>query len=254
MGVADARRRPRVWGLAAEQAAARGTAVSAADACEVAVAVAGMDGGWLTVMSDPARRVLVHATSARAAELEDLQFVLGEGPGVDAFASGTPVLVPGLAAAGWQARWPGFAIASVAAGTAAVFAFPLVSGAIRAGALGLYRDTPGSLGPGALADVLVCADVALQLVLEARAAADGNGDGAIPVLNGPGPDGWPDNHARVYQATGMVSVQREVGLEEALALLRAFAFVHDQALGDVAAAVVDRRLRLDPDDAGEPAT
>ncbi|HEX3752795.1 MAG TPA: ANTAR domain-containing protein [Streptosporangiaceae bacterium] len=243
--------RPRVLGLAAERAAARGTAVSAADVCAVAVAVGGADGGWLTVMSDAARRVLVHATSARAAELEQLQFALGEGPCVDAFASGTPVLVPELAAGSWQARWPGFTMEAPAA---AVFAFPLASGAIRVGVLGLYRATPGSLSPGALADVLVCADVALQLVLHSRAAADGDGDGAGRAHDSWARNGWSDDHARVYQATGMVSAQRRVGLEEALALLRAYAFAHDQGLGVVAAAVVGRRLRLDLDDTGEPVT
>jgi GAF domain-containing protein/ANTAR domain-containing protein len=233
--------------LAAERAAARGSAVSAGDACTVAVAVGGLDGGWLTVMSDPARRELVYATSARAAGLEELQFALGEGPCVDAFASGSPVLVPELAASSWQVRWPGF---TMEAGTAAVFAFPLASGAIRVGVLGLYRDAPGSLSPGALADVLVCADVALQLVLHSRAAADG--DGAGWAHDRPAHNGWSDDHAQVYQATGMVSAQRGVGLEEALALLRAHAFAHDQALGEVAAAVVGRRLRLDSDDTGEP--
>lgn len=228
--------------------------MSAADACEVAAAVSGVDGAWVTVMSDPARRVLVHATGAQAAELEDLQFTLGEGPCVDAFATGIPVLVPELGATGWQARWPAFAVAGVAAGGAAVFTFPLASGAIRVGILGLYRDTPGSLSPGALADVLVCADLTLQLILNSRAAADGDGDGDGRAHNGWARDGWPDNHARVYQATGMISAQRGVGLEEALALLRAYAFAHDQALGEVAAAVVGRRLRLDPDDTGELAT
>jgi hypothetical protein len=37
-------------------------------------------------------------------------------------------------------------------------------------------------------------------------------------------------------------------LEEALALLRAYAFAHDQALDQVSAAVVARRLRLDSDE------
>ena len=55
---------------------------------------------------------------------------------------------------------------------------------------------------------------------------------------------------QVYQATGMVSAQRGVGLEESLALLRAHAFAQDLTLGEVAAAMVTRRLRLD---SGEPA-
>jgi hypothetical protein len=248
--VADGRR-ARLWALVAERAGTHGAPVSAADACEVAATLAGVDGGWLSVMSDPARRALVHATGPLAAELDELQFTLGEGPCVDAFGSRSPVLVADLGAAGWWERWPGFTVAGAAAGAAAVFAFPLVMGAIRVGVLGLYRKTPGSLSPDALADVLVCADTALQLLLDSRAGTDGGGDGR-PGRGLPA-DGWSDDHAQVYQATGMVSAQRSVGLEEALALLRAHAFAYDQTLDEVAAAVVARRLRLDSDEAGEPA-
>jgi hypothetical protein len=243
--VAD-QRRSRLWSLIAEQAGLQGATVSAAQACTVAVAVAGVDGGWLSVMSDPARRALVHATDRRAAELDELQFTLGEGPCADAFGSGNPVLVADLEAPGWRAWWPGFAVAGVAAGAAAVFAFPLVQGAIRVGVLGLYRETPGSLSPGALADVLVCADAALLLLLNSRAGVDGNGGGLAQ-------NGWSDDHAQVYQATGMVSAQRGTGLEEALAVLRGYAFSHDLTLDEVAAAVVSRQLRLDRDETGEPA-
>ncbi len=240
-------RRARLWGLVAEGAGTRGTPVSARDACEAAAVVAGVDGGWLSVMSDPARRALVHATGQRAADLDELQFTLGEGPCPDAFRSGSPVLIADLQATGWRERWPGFAVAGVMAGAAAVFAFPLVMGVIRVGALGLYRKTPGSLSPSALADVLVCVDVALLLLLNSRAGLDGDGENGRPV------DGWSDDHAQVYQATGIVSAQRGVGLEEALAVLRAYAFAQDLTLDQVSAAVVARRLRLDYGEAGEPA-
>jgi hypothetical protein len=245
-------RRSRLWGLVAESAGARGAPVSAADACEAAAAAAGMDGAWLSVMSDPARRLLVHATGRRAAELEKLQFTLGEGPCTDAFRSGSPVLVADLGAAGWLERWPGFTVAGEMAGAAAVFAFPLVMGAIRVGVLGLYRKTSGSLSPAALTDILVCADTALLLLLNCRAGAGADGDGADGDGDGDGDGrrsgGWSDDHAQVYQATGMVSVQRGVGLEEALAILRAYAFARELTLGEVASAVVARRLRLDYDE------
>jgi hypothetical protein len=243
-GMAD-QRRPRLWGLIAERAGVQGVTVSAAHACAVAVAVGGVDGGWLSAMSDPARRALVHATDGRAAELEELQFTLGEGPCTDAFGSGNPVLVADLDAPGWREWWPGFTVPGVAAGAAAIFAFPLVQGAIRVGVLGLYRETPGSLSPGALADVLVCADAALLLLLNSRAGMDGTGNGLAQ-------DGWSNDHARVYQATGMVSAQRGTGLEEALAVLRGYAFSHDLTLDEVAAAVVSRQLRLDTDETGKP--
>ena len=194
-----------MWGLIAESAGRRGVPVSAADACEVAAAAGEVDGGWLSVMSDPARRALVHATGPRAAELDEQQFTLGEGPCVDAFSTGAPVPVADLGAPGWRARWPGFAVAGEQAGAAAIFAFPLVQGAIKVGVLGLYRKTPGALGPEALADVLVCADATLMLLLSSRAGDDGYGG------LGPLESGWSADHAQVYQATGMVSAQRGVG-------------------------------------------
>jgi hypothetical protein len=235
-------RRIRLWGMVAGHAGIRGAAVSAGDACEVAAALTGVDGAWLSVMSDPARPMLVHATDQRAAELDEREFTLGEGPCTDAFKLGSPVLAADLESEAWQVRWPGFTLAL--AGVAAVFAFPLVMGAIRVGVLGLYRKSPGPLRPDELADVLVCTDTALLLLLNSRAGIDGGGDGRPP-------SGWPDEHAQVYQATGMVSAQRGVELEAALALLRAHAFANDLTLNEVAAAVVARRLRLDPGEAGE---
>ena len=227
----------------AERAGARGAVVSAGDACEVAAVVSGADGAWLTAMSAPARGELVHATGTRAAELEELQFTVGEGPCVAAFTSGAPVLAPDLLAGRWRARWPGFSAAAGHTGASAMFAFPLAQGAIRVGVLGLYLAAPGPLTPAILSDVLVCADAALALLLSARSGTDGHGH--------PDGDGWSGRHAPVYQATGMVSVQRGVGLEEALALLRGHAFAHDLPLGEVAARVVARRLRLDSAGAGE---
>jgi hypothetical protein len=226
-------RRPRLWGLIAERAGLEGAPVSAAHACAVAVAVGGVDGGWLSVMSDPARRALVHATDGRAAELEELQFTLGEGPGTADFRLGTPELIADLALA--AGRWPGFAPAAVAAGARALFALPLQAGAIRVGVLSLYRSRPGSLTPRELADVLTFADIALQMVLDAAA---GISDSPEYQLS--------DGRAEVYQATGMISVQLGVSLEEALVRLRARAFAEGATLSDVASEVISRKLRFDP--------
>ena len=147
--------------------------------------------------------------------LEELQFTTGEGPGAGEFGLGSPVLVADLGSA--AARWPGFAPEAVAAGARAMFAVPLQAGAIRVGVLSLYRALPGPLGAGELADVLVFADIALQLLLDAAAGISGS-PGYGPL------DGLSDRRAVVYQATGMISVQLGVSLEEALARLRAHAF------------------------------
>jgi hypothetical protein len=120
-----------------------------------------------------------------------------------------------------------------------MFALPLQAGAIRVGVLSLYRAVPGPLQAGELADVLVFADIALQLLLDASSGIIGS-PGYRPL------EGLSDRRAVVYQATGMISVQLEVSLAEALARLRAYAFAASTPLGEVAGEVVGRRLRFDP--------
>ena len=78
-------------------------------------------------------------------ELEDLQFTLGEGPGIDAHASGRA----GVRTPARRPRHHPLAEFAAAAesqlGCSPCFGFPLRVGAIRLGALDLYRQRPGSL-------------------------------------------------------------------------------------------------------------
>ena len=225
----------KVWAWIA--AAHRGDApVSMAAVCAAAVGNLGVDGASVTVMSGLLVGEPLYASDELSALLEELQFTTGEGPGTDEFRLGTPVLIADLVSA--AARWPGFAPEAVAAGARAMFALPLQAGAIRVGVLSLYRALPGPLSAGELADVLVFADVALQLLLDAAAGISGL-PGYLPL------DGLSDRRAVVYQASGMISVQLGVSLEDALIRLRAHAFAGSAAIGDIAGDVVSRRLRFD---------
>lgn len=151
---------------------------------------------------------------------------------------GSPMLIPDLELV--AERWPGFVPAAVAAGARAVFAFPLQAGTIRVGVLSLYRAEPGPLTPQQLADALVFADIALQLLLDSASGISGLAD-YHPL------DGLSDSRVEVYQATGMISVQLGVTMEEALVRLRAHAFAASMPLDDIAGDVVSRLLRFDPD-------
>jgi hypothetical protein len=230
-------RAAKVWGwIAAEH---QGDApASVAAVCTAAARHLGVDGASVTAMSGPELREPLFASDELSARLEELQFTAGEGPGADEFWLGSPVLVADLDAA--AARWPGFVPEAVAAGARAMFAVPLQAGAIRVGVLSLYRAVPGPLPAGELADVLVFADIALQLLLDASAGISGSPSYQPPL------EGLSDRRAVVYQATGMISVQLGVSLAEALIRLRAHAFAGSTALGDIAAEVVSRRLRFDP--------
>lgn len=211
--------------------------VSVAAVCNAAALRLGVDGASVTAMSGRQGGEPLFASDELSALLEELQFTAGEGPGADEFTLGSPVLIADLDSA--AARWPGFVPDAVAAGAQAMFALPLQAGAIRVGVLSLYRALPGPLSAGQLADVLVFADIALELLLDASSGISG-APGYRPL------NGLSDRRAVVYQATGMISVQLGVSLEEALARLRAHAFAASVALGEVAGDVVDRRLRFDP--------
>jgi AmiR/NasT family two-component response regulator len=51
-------------------------------------------------------------------------------------------------------------------------------------------------------------------------------------------------HFAVHNAAGIVSVQENISVTDALLRLRAFAFSSDRPLADVAQDVIARRLRL----------
>jgi len=211
--------------------------VSVAALCRAAVRLLGVDGAGVTAVGGLVAREPLSASDELSARLEELQFTTGEGPSADDFAFGSPMLIPDLLSV--SARWPGFVPAAVAAGAQAMFVFPLQAGAIRVGVLSLYRALPGPLTPEQLADVLALADIALQMVLDAAAGISGSPEYRLL-------DGLSDRQAQVYQATGMISVQLGVSLEEASVRLRAHAYASSTALGDIADDVVSRKLRLDP--------
>ena len=243
--VTDVGRLGRVWGLVAEQAAGRGGQVSAADVCAAVVVGVQVTGAWLSAAPDAQAGHLMQVTDEVSKRLAVLQLTLGEGPLFDASASGGPTLASDLADGESGARWPAFTPAASQAGAAAVFAFPLVVGVIRAGVLGLYRDRPGPLSDFQLGDALVFADTATMLLLDAqdRAAV---GTGPEAGLGGQ-PAGLVTHRAEIDQATGMLTEQLGVSITDAFVRLRAYAYVNDLQLADVARDIVARRLWLFPD-------
>jgi hypothetical protein len=239
-----------VWGLVAGHAAAAGRRVSVADICAVAVGCARVSGAWMTVSGDQGPDFVMCVTDPVGEELAELQLTLGEGPCHDVLASAAPVLAADLGDQEPGRRWPGFAASAGRLGAGAVFAFPLSIGAIRAGVMGLYRDLPGPLPGTGFGDALILADVATILLLDG-ARHNGNGaaaDGGRPV-DGQSPD-LALHRAEIDQATGMLTLQLGVGIGEAFARLRAYAYTTDRRLADVAGDIVARRLRLHPDTSG----
>jgi len=235
----------RVLAFLAAHVAAHNTVVSSRTACDACTHLTGVEGTGLTLMNGAGRDESRYATNTTSAAIEDLQFALGEGPGLDSFRAGMPVLVPDLDSTTGHRRWPVFTPAAVETGARAVFAFPLRSGAVRLGSLVLHRTRPVPMTADQLADTLVVADVVLSLLL----------DELVPVrreLTQQSGEGMSLSRAEVHQAAGMVSAQLGVTVEEALVRLRAYAYASEQPMDAVARRIVTRRLRMRPETELEP--
>lgn len=235
-----------------------GTRARLGRVCALVVSEAGVSGAGVTVLAGLAGalagdRDQLWATGPLARRLEDLQLTTGQGPCLDAYADGAPVLVGDLGAD--SARWIGFGPEALAAGAAAVFSLPLQVGAVRLGTLDLHRDTAGALSRDQLADALVLASVATEILLDLAdeqsgpppetgtqsGYRSGGGSGlSADTL------GWlPGVHAEVHMASGMVSARERIGVDAALLRIRAHAYAHGKPIDQVARRIIDRTLTLD---------
>ncbi|WP_237304937.1 ANTAR domain-containing protein [Streptomyces qaidamensis] len=199
-----------------------------------------VSGAGLSAMSRTGPSHPLCSTDDISEQLEELQLTLGEGPCVDAFLHGSAVLTPDLLTRDLQDRWVVFAEAALEAGARAVFALPLQMGAISPGVLDLYARVPVRLNADELADALAFADLATLVLLDARTDETG-GARSVPA------EDLGAYRAEIDQASGILTVQLGVGIEEAFVRLRAYAYAQGRRLADVAADVVARRLRFSPD-------
>ncbi len=149
--------------LGGDGRADRSAGLFAAAAAAAAAKALGVDGVSAGVGTGPQGVVLARGREKVSVALDDAQFTLGQGPGLDAVAAGTSVLVSDLADA--ASRWPGFVPAAQDLGVHAIFVFPLRIGAIIAGVLTAHRASPGPLAGGQLADALALADAVTVLLL-----------------------------------------------------------------------------------------
>lgn len=205
--------------------------------CVSAVRTLSVSGTGVSLLSDSGVRGVAAASDDGSVALEELQFTLGEGPCMTAFADRRPVLESGMGVSA-SARWPAYWPAASAKGVRAVFAFPLQVGAARLGVMDVYRDEPGHLSKESLTLALSYADVAVRTLLDGQRTAPTGGVAA-------GLDEALAYRLELYQAQGMVMVQLDIALDEAMARLRAFAYAHDRSLVEVARDVVARHLRFD---------
>jgi hypothetical protein len=217
--------------------------------CDTAARLTGVDGAALAVLAaSHGVRELVYATDALAQQIDELQFVMGEGPCLDAYRGDHAELWPRIDDSVFESRWPGFTAELLDLGVAAVFAFPVPGRPRPMGVLELYRRSSGGLDEREQQSARVCA-AALRDTLQSnwrthlsRSSSEEAAMEAAVTHGAVVPPSDPFSRSQVYVAAGMVAVQLAVTAQDGLDRLRAYSYANKRPINAVAADVVQRRL------------
>ncbi len=109
----------------------------------IRVSVPGTTGAGVSLLDSRGRRTSSGSTDEIVARADALQYELGQGPCLAAWASEEPVIVADVAT---DPRWPDWTHAVEGLPLRAVVSVPLVSGPECIGALKVYSDGPGAFG------------------------------------------------------------------------------------------------------------
>jgi len=201
--------------------------------CRATTRNLGVLGAVINLMTPAGPDSVVASSDELSRRVGELPFTAGEGPCLDAFVQGCPVLIPDLEATA-RVRWAGYASSALGLGVRAVFSIPLHVGAVKLGVLDVYADRAGVLAEEEMAMMLSFATIGTEMLL------DHQGTAVLDTLDGR-LDVALDHRAEVHQAQGMVMIDLGVDLAEALVRMRAHAFTRDLALIEVARDIIAGR-------------
>lgn len=194
----------------------------------------GSDSAAIMLLGHDLDEILAAASDGLARQAQDLEFAFREGPARDAALGCSPVAADDSA---FGDRWTHYGPAVARLGVHAVAAVPLQLGRGAFGAL-----TAFSREPAANLDLTALGAVADTLAHTVLAAPDATAFGlGIPPL-GVFEDG--DLRPVVHQAAGMLCVQADCTIADALALIRARAFADGAPVEATAGRIVSGQLRL----------
>lgn len=196
------------------------------------------------LLADQQRQLRFMAASDESSRLLELfQLQNQEGPCLEAFTTGTPVINADLRNA--ATRWPLFAPRATAAGFTSVHAFPLRLRTEVIGAMNVFGTVPGAgLDETDAQIVQALADVAAIGLLQERAIS--HGELLTEQLQGA-----LNSRIIVEQAKGAIAQAHGVSVDVAFASIRAYARRSNRRLSDVAQLVVTDLASL-PELAGPP--
>lgn len=197
---------------------------------EVCVELLAVDAAGM-LLSDQRGNLQMMASSSESSRLMELfQLQNDEGPCLDCYRSGTPVVSVDRTDA--AQRWPRFAAQAELEGFESVQALPLRLRHETLGALNLFGEQPGALPPGDLRVAQALADVATISILQERAVHRGEmlAEQLQAALN---------SRVIIEQAKGVLAERGRLDMDQAFNRLRAHARSNNRRLSELARAVVE---------------
>lgn len=193
------------------------------------------------MLASPDGELRVMASSSEAMrDLALLEADDDEGPCVDCYRSGRPVVSLDLSAP--DSPWPGFSPRAVKAGFLSVHALPMRLRGRTIGALNMYRPQRGSMAEPDVVAAQALADVSTIAILQHRAVLE------TQVVNEQ-LQGALNSRISVEQAKGVVAERADLDMEQAFARLRRHARNHNLRLTDVAGAISSKAIPVSSLDA-----
>ena len=196
-----------------------------------------VDGAGISLVDASQQRVPLGASHEDAEVAERLQFTVGEGPCMTAQNARQPVFA---VEEDLQRRWPVFAgLLASSTPYRAVVGLPLQPALAGPGAIDLYFEDPDTVPDLDVFEALAVGELVTSALSDASVWSAWSPAEGPEWLQGP----VPRRRAAVWEAIGKISVDLEVGATAALALMRAAAFAGGRTVDDVAADLLDGRLR-----------
>jgi GAF domain-containing protein len=182
------------------------------------------------MLAPPAGDLRVMASSSEAMRvLELLEVQAQEGPCLDAYRTGEPVVDRDLRSG--NSAWPRFGPEALAAGFHSVHALPMRLRGSVIGALNLFRIETGEMSEADVQLAQAFADVATIAILQHEAAQEAQR--LNEQLNGA-----LNSRILIEQAKGVLSERLGLDMEQAFFTLRSHARMNNLRLADVAEEVI----------------
>jgi GAF domain-containing protein len=177
-------------------------------------AISGASAVGLVLADENDRLQFMAASSEGARHMELFQLQMEQGPCLDCFRTGRPVIVTDLDTA--AGRWPAFVPVATAGGIHSVHAFPMRLRDRVIGALNVFGEAKLPLEEGDIPVIQALADVATISVIQEQATA------AAETLTQQ-LQGALNSRIVIEQTKGAVAQTHNIGVDEAFTLLRTHA-------------------------------